>query len=105
MQVQRVAQPIFTEGEARRVFKEAGLKLRVIHLHEGNSHPRIGPNASVRYVTVAFVYPEGGNRPIAEGYAMCSCKDNPSRKIGRAIAVGRCFKDYWLRTISDPEHK
>lgn len=35
---------------------------------------------------------------VASGYSTCSYKDQPRRKIGRAIAVGRALKEYWRET-------
>lgn len=32
------------------------------------------------------------NEVVARGVAICSSRDNPNRKIGRAIAVGRALK-------------
>ena len=33
---------------------------------------------------------------VAYHQAHCSDDDQPVRKIGRAIAVGRAFKSYWM---------
>lgn len=35
-----------------------------------------------------------GDRIVASATASCSYKDQPARKIGRAIAVGRAIKAY-----------
>ncbi len=34
------------------------------------------------------------NRIVATGVSTCSYKDQPTRKIGRAIAIGRALKSY-----------
>jgi len=90
----------FTEAELNKFLKREGLKLRVTHLHEGNTDGVIGPKKKVRYMTIATIYnPEEGtgNRvfPIAEGESTCGKRDIPNRKLGRAVAVGRCFKQLW----------
>lgn len=36
---------------------------------------------------------------VAKGKAVCSLKDNPVRKIGRAIAVGRAIKSFRERMV------
>ena len=40
---------------------------------------------------------EDGPVIVASGCSTCSYKDNPVRKIGRAIAVGRALKSYYER--------
>ena len=46
-----------------------------------------------RYITVAKLYDETETM-VAEGTATCSPRDNPSRKLGRIIAVNRCIKAF-----------
>lgn len=64
--------------------------LSITHLHQGNSsrnkrkgHP---------YVTIAKLFERNSNELVAVGKAYCSRKDNPSRMLGREIAVGRACK-------------
>jgi hypothetical protein len=44
--------------------------------------------------TVAELFDESGQR-IASAVAKCGPNDQPNRKIGRAIAVGRALKNYY----------
>ena len=37
---------------------------------------------------------------LSFGQARCSTKDNPNRKIGRAIAIGRALKRYY-KNVAD----
>lgn len=43
----------------------------------------------------ARLYDRGTGELVAHGNAFCSPRDNPCRKIGRAICVGRALKMYW----------
>ena len=67
-----------------------GLRLKLVHLHQGNSSRKQRHGHS--YVTHARVVNKE-DVVIANGIAMCSNKDNPSRAIGRRIAIGRVVKD------------
>lgn len=51
-------------------------------------------NRCERWQTYCRLYDEDDNL-VAWGAAFCSARDNPVRKIGRAIAVGRALKKYW----------
>jgi hypothetical protein len=73
------------------------LHLHVLYLHEGrcsnNQLKRIG-GTKTRYVTIARLKDEQGN-VVGEGKAACSTKDNPNRRTGRAVAVGRALQEYF----------
>lgn len=51
-----------------------------------------------RWLTVAQIIDKEGHL-LAEGISRCGPKDNPSRKIGRAIAVGRALKQAVLSKL------
>jgi len=76
------------------------LKACVVHLHEGrlskNQLKKIG-QTNTRYVTICKLRDKQGN-VVAEGKASCSTVDNPSRKIGRAVAIGRALAEYYTPT-------
>lgn len=76
-----------------------GLFLRVVHLHPGNTSgnqlKKYG-KTNAKYVTIAKLYNNDNEDqqwqdPIAIGVAACSHRDNPSRQLGRQIAVGRAL--------------
>lgn len=67
------------------------IKIRVIHLHRGNSSNR--KRHGHAYVTIAQAIDKETGTIIKTRKAFCSKKDNPSRKIGRQVAVGRVLKD------------
>ncbi len=71
------------------------LRVHVVHLHEGNVSrnqlKRLG-HTNAKYVTIARLLDD--DTVIAEGLSACSQKDNPSRKIGRMVAVGRALAQY-----------
>jgi len=71
------------------------LRVHVVHLHEGNVSrnqlKKIG-HTNARYVTIARLLDD--DTVVAEGLSACSQKDNPSRKIGRAVAIGRALASY-----------
>lgn len=46
-----------------------------------------------RYVTIARLYDQDGTL-VSRGQAICSHRDNPSRKLGRIIAHNRCVKAF-----------
>lgn len=58
------------------------LRLKVKHYHDPRG----------QWCTAVWLY-EGETR-VASGLSICNPKDNPSRKVGRAIAVGRALKHY-----------
>ena len=72
---------------ASRKFKEAtipaDLVLRVRHCR------------GIRWITYATLIDAATENIVAASMAVCSADDQPSRKIGRAIAVGRCLKKYY----------
>lgn len=72
--------------------KKDGMRLKLVHLHEGNSSKR--QRHGRKFVTVALIIDDRGFVE-AEGYAECSKQDNPRRKIGREIAIGRALKSYY----------
>lgn len=71
--------------------------LRVVHLHPGNTSSnqlkKFG-KTNAKYVTIAKIFDDNRDwlEPIGVGVAACSAKDNPTRKLGRAIAVGRAMQ-------------
>lgn len=79
------------------------LRAQVVHLHTGNASKnqlkRIG-KTNAKYVTIARLWDYDVNTDeevcVAEGIAACSPKDNPSRQVGRAVAIGRALKEYEL---------
>jgi hypothetical protein len=68
-----------------------GYRIKIKHLHEGNVGKKLLMGA--RYATVAEVEDDKRN-VIATATAICGKRDNPSRKLGRQIAVGRALKKY-----------
>lgn len=65
-------------NEVRAALEEMGVK--------GKNRPR--------YYTFARVIDRDTLEVVAEGDALCSYKDVPSRKLGRAIAHNRALKAY-----------
>lgn len=53
------------------------------------------PDSPHRWRTTAYLIDSNGVCR-ATGVAECSERDNPNRKVGRAIAVGRALKSYHL---------
>lgn len=89
-----------------------GYKLKLRHLHPGNSTPierrnitheyGIGTktrdrNVPPKYVTIAKVFNASGNL-VSVGVASCSNRDNPQRPLGHHIAAGRAVKQVFPRT-------
>ena len=80
------------------------LKVRVIHQREPVwSHEKQDWEFHYNGVTIARLYDRESKRLMSEGVAACKLftwsgkpVDVPSRKIGRAIAVGRALKNYYL---------
>lgn len=51
-------------------------------------------------VTIARLYDKRTRKQVSEGVAYCNLdKDAPSRKIGRAIAIGRALKEVDKRAL------
>lgn len=72
--------------------------LKVKHLHPGNS-TRADRKGS-KYRTLAFVvrFADDSTKKytiVAVGDAMCSRKDQPIRRLGYEIAVGRALKHFY----------
>ncbi len=83
----------------------AGLTLRVYYSHNQgttNKHAAhlvgyFSLSKSIRKRTDWYtraVLLDSNGADVAQGVAECSHRDNPSKKIGRAIAVGRALKSY-----------
>lgn len=76
----------------------ANLRLVVHHLHEGkcsrNQLKKLG-RTNTKYVTIAKLKDKDTNFTVAKGMAACSSKDNPQRKLGRHVAVGRALAQYY----------
>jgi len=51
--------------------------------------------------TFATIKRRDNDDPVAMASSFCNPKDNPNRKIGRAIAIGRAMKKYWERADGD----
>lgn len=76
-----------------------GLKVRIYHMGPKevmNASAGIGikPSKQPKYYTVAELVNPVTHTVYATGDALCSYKDNPSRKMGRAIAHNRAIKAY-----------
>lgn len=76
------------------------IRARVRYYHEGNSSDiqrqhiaSVQGGHSPSYVAECRLVDINRNRCIGYGVSACSPKDNPSRKIARAIAVGRAMKN------------
>ena len=65
--------------------------LRVHYLQQGKV---TGMPTNVKRITIAALIDKVTGEKLAEATSFCDKKDNDSRKIGRAIAVGRALKDY-----------
>ena len=62
------------------------MKIRVQHLHDGNSTRKQRHNS--KYITVASVVDDHGN-VYDTAVARCNKSDTPSRKTGRMLALSR----------------
>lgn len=73
------------------------LRVHVVYLFEGrlskSQLKKVG-RTRTNYVTVAKLFTREGDRLVGEGIAACSTNDNPSRRVGRAVAVGRALASY-----------
>ncbi len=73
------------------------IRVHVVYLFDGrlskNQLKKIGKTRT-EYVTIAKLFTRETGRLVGEGLAACSHTDNPSRKVGRAIAVGRALASY-----------
>jgi hypothetical protein len=65
------------------------VKVNVLHLHAGNSSARQRKGHSYR--TIARLYDKRTDRLVGSGESYCSKRESPSRKTGRAVAVGRAM--------------
>lgn len=73
------------------------IRAHVVYLHEGNKSKnqlKKIARADSRYVTLAKLIDTDTDQVVGTGMAACSRHDNPSRRVGRAIAIGRAFVDY-----------
>lgn len=57
-------------------------------------HNRLPTHPKARYETVCILRDRRTGEMLARATSRCSLKDQPSRKVGRAIAVGRALKQY-----------
>lgn len=73
----------------------AGTKLVIKHFHTGNTDG-FPLSRKVHYATRAEVRNKQTGEILAEDWSLCSVNDPPSRKIGTAIAAGRCIKKFVL---------
>jgi len=73
------------------------LRVHVVYLYKGrlskSQLKKIGRTRTT-YVTIAKLFTKEGGRLVGEGIAACSTGDRPSRKVGRAVAVGRALAAY-----------
>lgn len=72
------------------------MRVCVVHLHPGNSTESDRSTSDDngweyyhKYMTIAKLRDKKSNEVVSEGVSYCSGVDNPCRKIGRAVAVGR----------------
>ena len=65
-----------------------GYRLRVNHLHQGNTSKNQRHGHS--YITIARIF-DAKNKEVAKGQAFCSRRDTPRRSTGRALAVSRAI--------------
>lgn len=77
----------------------ANVKVKIYHIPTKTVqkvlHPFKGSARKLpRYYTVANVVDRETLQVVAAGDALCSYKDTPSRKVGRAIAHNRALKAY-----------
>lgn len=68
-----------------------GMRIKVVHLHEGNSSSRL--RKGKKYRTIARLI-DNEDRVVSEGEALCGPRDVPSKQLGREIATGRCLVAY-----------
>jgi len=65
--------------------------IRVHYLTQGRVK---GMPNDIKRITIASLVDSITGNKLAEATSFCAGNDNDSRKIGRAIAVGRALKDY-----------
>lgn len=72
---------------------DPGAVLVVHHLHQGNSTKQDRKGA--KFYTKAMIL-DGTNKGsiLYEAYAKCHPKDQPSRRLGRSVAVSRVLAAY-----------
>jgi len=68
----------------------SNVKVHVVHLHSGNSS-RKQRNGHM-YKTICELHDRKTQNLLGVGKACCSKSDVPTRKLGRAIAVGRAMR-------------
>jgi hypothetical protein len=54
--------------------------------------------------TEALVVHRDSGAIVFDSWSYCSKNDNPNRKIGRAIAVGKLAKKLWLQEVQEAVH-
>lgn len=82
-----------------------GLKVKIFHVHTNEIKQALDfvgvkGKKRPRYYTFARLIDRETQEVLAEGDALCSYKDTPSRKLGRAIAHNRALKAYTKATNS-----
>lgn len=70
------------------------LALRVRYITACRARSKAEAEALPRWTTIATLYDRATGEEVARAVANCGPRDNPSRKIGRAVAVGRAFKQF-----------
>ncbi len=53
-----------------------------------------GDTKKNKWTSLCWLKDKSTNAVVAQGEARCSRNDNPSRKVGRAICIGRALKSY-----------
>lgn len=67
----------------------------------------LGMKAEVRYlkgsrwVTSCHLVDTATDKVVSHGTAICSARDKPVRKIGRAMAIGRALKQFARSQINE----
>lgn len=72
-----------------------GYKMKVFHVHDKERLQDVKiMKKPPKYFTMAVLLDDEGY-PVSAGTAACSPRDNPSRKLGRAIAWNRCVSYFY----------
>jgi hypothetical protein len=80
-----------------KLLESAGYKVEVHH----SKGPYKCRGHSAKYHTWAAVINRKTNKAVAFGSSWCNPHDQPNRRLGWAIAVGRCLKqfDEWFESV------
>ena len=72
------------------------VRVHVVHLHKGNSSR--SQRRGKEFVSIARLYGKN-NELLGQGKAMCSVHDNPTRRVGRQVAVGRAMSNMYKQLV------